>query len=78
MQDSMPRSAASASMVRKSLALVSRLKVSGPASSPLSNFATAGPRTLRTLEAAGVVEIATVESDLRRRAVWLTETGARP
>jgi DNA-binding MarR family transcriptional regulator len=34
-------------------------------------------RTLRTLEAAGLVEIATVESDLRRRAVWLTETGAR-
>jgi DNA-binding MarR family transcriptional regulator len=34
-------------------------------------------RTLRTLEAAGLVEIATVESDLRRRAVWLTEAGAR-
>jgi len=28
-------------------------------------------------EAAGLVEIAMVESDLRRRAVWLTETGAR-
>jgi DNA-binding MarR family transcriptional regulator len=34
-------------------------------------------RNLRTLEAAGLVEIAVVESDLRRRAVWLTETGAR-
>ena len=34
-------------------------------------------RNLRTLERAGLVEIATVESDLRRRAVWLTETGAR-
>jgi DNA-binding MarR family transcriptional regulator len=34
-------------------------------------------RNLRTLEAAGLVEIAMVESDLRRRAVWLTETGAR-
>jgi len=34
-------------------------------------------RNLRTLETAGLVEIATVESDLRRRAVWLTETGAR-
>lgn len=34
-------------------------------------------RTLRTLEGAGLVEIAAVESDLRRRAVWLTETGAR-
>jgi DNA-binding MarR family transcriptional regulator len=34
-------------------------------------------RTLRTLEAAGLVEIAMVEADLRRRAVWLTETGAR-
>jgi DNA-binding MarR family transcriptional regulator len=34
-------------------------------------------RTLRTLEGEGLVEIATVESDLRRRAVWLTETGAR-
>ena len=34
-------------------------------------------RNLRTLEAEGLVEIAVVESDLRRRAVWLTETGAR-
>lgn len=34
-------------------------------------------RTLRTLERAGLVEIAVVEADLRRRAVWLTETGAR-
>jgi DNA-binding MarR family transcriptional regulator len=34
-------------------------------------------RNLRALEAGGLVEIATVESDLRRRVVWLTETGAR-
>ena len=34
-------------------------------------------RNLRTLENADLVEIAAVESDLRRRAVWLTETGAR-
>src|SRR5215831_9581478 len=34
-------------------------------------------RNLRTLEADGLVEIATVETDLRRRMVWLTETGAR-
>jgi len=34
-------------------------------------------RNLRTLEKASLIEIATVESDLRRRAVWLTETGAR-
>jgi DNA-binding MarR family transcriptional regulator len=34
-------------------------------------------RTLRTLEADNLVEIAIVETDLRRRAVWLTETGAR-
>jgi DNA-binding MarR family transcriptional regulator len=34
-------------------------------------------RNLRTLEAAGLVEIAAVEADLRRRAVWLTESGAR-
>ena len=34
-------------------------------------------RNLRTLEGEGLVEIATVEKDLRRRAVWLTETGAR-
>jgi DNA-binding MarR family transcriptional regulator len=34
-------------------------------------------RNLRALEAEGLVEIAIVEGDLRRRAVWLTETGAR-
>jgi DNA-binding MarR family transcriptional regulator len=34
-------------------------------------------RNLRTLEAEGLVEIAIVEKDLRRRAVWLTERGAR-
>jgi len=34
-------------------------------------------RNLRTLENAGLIEIAIVEKDLRRRAVWLTETGAR-
>jgi DNA-binding MarR family transcriptional regulator len=34
-------------------------------------------RNLRTLEAEGLIEIATVENDLRRRAVWLTEKGAR-
>lgn len=34
-------------------------------------------RTLRTLEADGLIEISVVESDLRRRAVWLTETGTR-
>ena len=34
-------------------------------------------RNLRTLEGEGLVEIAVVETDLRRRAVWLTETGAR-
>lgn len=34
-------------------------------------------RNLRGLEAEGLIEIAIVESDLRRRAVWLTETGAR-
>jgi DNA-binding MarR family transcriptional regulator len=34
-------------------------------------------RNLRTLEGDGLVEIAVVETDLRRRAVWLTETGAR-
>ncbi len=34
-------------------------------------------RNLRTLESEGLVEIATVEHDLRRRAVWLTEAGAR-
>jgi DNA-binding MarR family transcriptional regulator len=34
-------------------------------------------RNLRTLEAQGLVEIAMVETDLRRRVVWLTESGAR-
>jgi DNA-binding MarR family transcriptional regulator len=34
-------------------------------------------RNLRTLEGEGLIEIAVVDSDLRRRAVWLTETGAR-
>jgi len=34
-------------------------------------------RNLRALEADGLIEIAIVESDLRRRMVWLTETGAR-
>jgi DNA-binding MarR family transcriptional regulator len=34
-------------------------------------------RNLRTLERDGLVEIVTAEQDLRRRAVWLTETGAR-
>ena len=34
-------------------------------------------RNLRGLEAEGLIEIAIVDSDLRRRAVWLTETGAR-
>jgi DNA-binding MarR family transcriptional regulator len=34
-------------------------------------------RNLRGLEGEGLVEIAIVESDLRRRAVWLTEKGAR-
>ena len=34
-------------------------------------------RNLRGLAAAGLVEIATVERDLRRRAVLLTEAGAR-
>src|SRR5262249_3163869 len=34
-------------------------------------------RNLGGLEAEGLVEIVIVESDLRRRAVWLTETGAR-
>ena len=31
----------------------------------------------RTLEGEGLIEIAMVEADLRRRAVWLTEAGAR-
>lgn len=34
-------------------------------------------RNLRTLEKEHLIEIATIEADLRRRAVWLTETGAR-
>ena len=34
-------------------------------------------RNLRTLESEGLIEIAMVETDLRRRAVWLTEAGAR-
>ncbi len=34
-------------------------------------------RNLRGLERDGLVEITVVEDDLRRRAVWLTETGAR-
>jgi DNA-binding MarR family transcriptional regulator len=34
-------------------------------------------RNLRGLEAAGYVEIAIAEDDQRRRAVWLTEEGAR-
>src|SRR5262249_55077300 len=34
-------------------------------------------RNLRGLEADGLIEIAVVEADLRRRAVWLTEAGAQ-
>jgi DNA-binding MarR family transcriptional regulator len=34
-------------------------------------------RNLRGLEQSGLIEIAIVEQDLRRRAVWLTEKGAR-
>lgn len=34
-------------------------------------------RNLRSLEKVGLVEIAVVEADLRRRSVWLTEAGAR-
>jgi DNA-binding MarR family transcriptional regulator len=34
-------------------------------------------RTLRTLEGDGLVEIAILESDQRKRMVWLTEKGAR-
>lgn len=34
-------------------------------------------RTLRTLEADGLVEIAVAETDQRRKLVWLTEKGAR-
>ena len=33
-------------------------------------------RNLRSLEQIGLLEIAIVEKDLRRRAVWLTERGA--
>jgi DNA-binding MarR family transcriptional regulator len=33
-------------------------------------------RNLRTLEREGLVEIAAANADQRRRAVWLTETGA--
>jgi len=34
-------------------------------------------RNLRLLEQEGLVEIAIVDGDLRRRMVWLTEAGAR-
>jgi DNA-binding MarR family transcriptional regulator len=34
-------------------------------------------RNLQVLDKAGLIEIATVEQDRRRRAVWLTEAGAR-
>ena len=34
-------------------------------------------RNLRTLENDRLIEIAMVKGDLRRRAVWLTESGAR-
>jgi DNA-binding MarR family transcriptional regulator len=34
-------------------------------------------RNLRSLENEGLVEIAMVDGDLRRRMVWLTEAGAR-
>ena len=34
-------------------------------------------RNLRMLETEGLVEIAVVDTDLRRRVVWLTELGAR-
>lgn len=34
-------------------------------------------RNLRGLERDGLIEIASVEKDLRRRAVWLTESGLR-
>ena len=40
-------------MVRKSLALVSRLKVTGPASSPLSIFGDRRPAHLEDIRAAG-------------------------
>lgn len=34
-------------------------------------------RNLKILERDGLIEIAVMEKDQRRRAVWLTETGAR-
>jgi DNA-binding MarR family transcriptional regulator len=34
-------------------------------------------RNLQTLERMEMVEVAMIEADLRRRAVWLTERGAR-
>lgn len=34
-------------------------------------------RNLRGLEKHGLIGIATIETDLRRRSVWLTEAGAR-
>lgn len=34
-------------------------------------------RNLQALERLGLVEIVVAEADLRRRAVWLTETGVR-
>lgn len=34
-------------------------------------------RNLRTLENEGLIEIAVVENDQRKRVVWLTEAGAR-
>jgi len=34
-------------------------------------------RNLQVLERDGLVELTAVEGDLRRRAVWLTEAGAR-
>jgi DNA-binding MarR family transcriptional regulator len=34
-------------------------------------------RNLHALERQALIEIAVVESDLRRRMVWLTESGAR-
>jgi len=34
-------------------------------------------RNLRSLERDGLIEIAVVDADLRRRAIWLTEEGAR-
>ena len=34
-------------------------------------------RNLQVLEGAGLVETATTDTDARRRAVWLTEKGAR-